>query len=483
MGLDQEGADEEERIRAELSTPRVGAERPQLSGAAASLAAAQAETLASAHSTAHSTAGRGERFGGGGRGREPRPPAADRMGGGMMGGGMMGGGMMGGGMMGDDEDAMLQAALAMSRAEAGLSSPPADDRSGSRRTHHGDDDDDDNDDDDDEVVVRSNQAARQRSSARGQTALDAARAQAMAMGAFGPGGFAGGFGDGFGFDPMETDDGPPREFAGVWADSLKAISAEAMDMRSEGDKIMLPQSALDVIMRRVPPEHMPHPMLFRISLAGTDTPPRHVGVLEFNAPEGCVAIPLWIMRAMGVSDSDELVVEAATLPKGTFAKLQPLSEEFATLEDPKVRPSRRSYLCHSRSSRPFQLEPILPPGPPSLLAVPPLPRHGPRLVVHANRTSPTRIGGAPPPSARRRSSRRSQASSPRSPRATRSSFLSTASRSRSLSSTCSRPMQCASSTLSARARRNSYPRRSKPAARHRPTHTCEGLHMAAALRL
>merc|ERR1719421_1753794 len=38
---------------------------------------------------------------------------------------------------------------------------------------------------------------------------------------------------------------------------------------------------------------------------------------------------------MGVADADALIVESATLPKGTFAKLQPLSEEFATLDDPK----------------------------------------------------------------------------------------------------------------------------------------------------
>merc|ERR1719240_1207355 len=38
---------------------------------------------------------------------------------------------------------------------------------------------------------------------------------------------------------------------------------------------------------------------------------------------------------MGVSDGDALVITSASLPKGTFAKLQPLSEEFATLEDPK----------------------------------------------------------------------------------------------------------------------------------------------------
>ena len=38
---------------------------------------------------------------------------------------------------------------------------------------------------------------------------------------------------------------------------------------------------------------------------------------------------------MGVTDGDALTVASADLPKGTFAKLQPLGEEFVTLQDPK----------------------------------------------------------------------------------------------------------------------------------------------------
>ena len=93
---------------------------------------------------------------------------------------------------------------------------------------------------------------------------------------------------------------------------------------SEGDKILLPASVLQTLMARVPSAHMPRPMLFKLTLAGSAASPRHVGVLEFSAPEGTVVVPLWLLRAMGVSDGDTLVVESATLPKGTFAKLQPL---------------------------------------------------------------------------------------------------------------------------------------------------------------
>ena len=136
-------------------------------------------------------------------------------------------------------------------------------------------------------------------------------------------------------DMMDMDD--HRPFDGIWSDVLHVVSSEVMDMPalSEGDRILLPPSALDTIMRLVPSSRMPKPMLFSLAIAGSDKPLRHAGVLEFSAPEGSVVVPLWIMKAMGVGDADACIVSSATLPKGTFAKLQPLSEEFVTLEDPK----------------------------------------------------------------------------------------------------------------------------------------------------
>lgn len=48
---------------------------------------------------------------------------------------------------------------------------------------------------------------------------------------------------------------------------------------SQGDKILLPPSALETLMSRVPSAHMPKPMLFKLTLAGSATPPRHAGGL------------------------------------------------------------------------------------------------------------------------------------------------------------------------------------------------------------
>lgn len=130
----------------------------------------------------------------------------------------------------------------------------------------------------------------------------------------------------------------PRGSIDGWSDILQVVSAEAfaeVDGVSQGDKILLPDTVLQELTERMASLEMPRPMIFSLALAGSKQPPRHVGVLEFSAPRGSVVVPLWIMRAMGASDGDSILVQTAALPKGTFAKLQPLNEEFATLQDAK----------------------------------------------------------------------------------------------------------------------------------------------------
>merc|ERR1711969_119935 len=89
-------------------------------------------------------------------------------------------------------------------------------------------------------------------------------------------------------------------------------------------------------------------MLFRLSrpralpsargVAGGVRDSKHVGGLEFNAPEGVAVVPTWIAQSLGImpDEGQKLVVERRTLPKGTFAKLQPLTTAFAErIEHPK----------------------------------------------------------------------------------------------------------------------------------------------------
>merc|ERR1719223_318545 len=83
-------------------------------------------------------------------------------------------------------------------------------------------------------------------------------------------------------------------------------------------------------MELIPQQWMPAPLLFGLSVLGTEGVSKPVGILEFSAPEGAVVVPLWIMRALGVTDGTELLVQTIELPRGSFAKLQPLTDAFAT---------------------------------------------------------------------------------------------------------------------------------------------------------
>ena len=164
----------------------------------------------------------------------------------------MGGGMgMGGGD--DAEEAMLAAAIAMSRAEAGMADDPA------------------------ATAAAAAVAARGRSN----VALDAARAQAMMGFNMGGGGF-GAFDDD---DEMDVEM-PGRPFDGLWSEMLQVVSSEVMDMRglSEGDRILLPPSALQTLMQLVPSSQMPKPMLFSLQIAGSNAPPRHAGCSSSRRP-------------------------------------------------------------------------------------------------------------------------------------------------------------------------------------------------------
>ena len=65
----------------------------------------------------------------------------------------------------------------------------------------------------------------------------------------------------------------------------------------EGDKILLPPSALDVLARM----NVEYPMLFELrnDALGKKT---HCGVLEFSAEEGRCYMPFWMMQNMLVRE-------------------------------------------------------------------------------------------------------------------------------------------------------------------------------------
>uniref|UniRef100_A0A0E0QT63 Uncharacterized protein n=1 Tax=Oryza rufipogon TaxID=4529 RepID=A0A0E0QT63_ORYRU len=112
-----------------------------------------------------------------------------------------------------------------------------------------------------------------------------------------------------------------------------------------GDKVIMPASAL----HRLASLHIDYPMLFELSHHGDAAAHRvtHCGVLEFVADEGTVIMPRWMMRGMRLDDGGLVVVRSASLPKGSYAKLQPHTGDFLDTANPKavLEKTLRSFTC------------------------------------------------------------------------------------------------------------------------------------------
>eukprot|EP01132_Coremiostelium_polycephalum_P003975 gene3975-4971_t len=98
-----------------------------------------------------------------------------------------------------------------------------------------------------------------------------------------------------------------------------------------GGKILLPPSALNTLSRL----SIQYPMLFEISNPTTQRA-SHCGVLEFIAEEGICYLPFWMMSNLGLKEGDFIDVKSATLPKGTFVKIQPFTSNFLDISNPKA---------------------------------------------------------------------------------------------------------------------------------------------------
>lgn len=109
-----------------------------------------------------------------------------------------------------------------------------------------------------------------------------------------------------------------------------------------GDKVIMPPSALD----RLASLHIDYPMLFELQNPSTQRM-SHCGVLEFIAEEGMIYMPYWMMQNMLLEEGDTVKVKNATLPKGTYVKLQPHTTDFLDISNPKavLETTLRNFSC------------------------------------------------------------------------------------------------------------------------------------------
>ncbi|ETW29174.1 hypothetical protein PFFCH_03374 [Plasmodium falciparum FCH/4] len=106
------------------------------------------------------------------------------------------------------------------------------------------------------------------------------------------------------------------------------VSFIGKDDMENGNKIILPQTALNALARR----HISWPMLFEVSNPYTDKR-THSGVLEFISDEGTCHMPYWMMQQLNLKEGDIVRVTSVSLPKGTFVKLKPCSKDFMELSN------------------------------------------------------------------------------------------------------------------------------------------------------
>mmetsp|Transcript_25577 Transcript_25577/g.46251 ORF Transcript_25577/g.46251 Transcript_25577/m.46251 type:complete len:442 (-) Transcript_25577:1443-2768(-) len=110
----------------------------------------------------------------------------------------------------------------------------------------------------------------------------------------------------------------------------------------QGDKILLPPSAFDILARL----QVDYPMLFQLQSPdkGTLT---HCGVLEFTAEEGSCVVPFWMMQNLLIEEGAVLTVSNISLPKANFVKFQAQHVDFLEISNPRavLEHALRNFSC------------------------------------------------------------------------------------------------------------------------------------------
>ncbi|CAG9539783.1 unnamed protein product [Cercopithifilaria johnstoni] len=112
---------------------------------------------------------------------------------------------------------------------------------------------------------------------------------------------------------------------------------------NHGGKILLPPSALDLLVRL----NIEYPMMFRVQNLNDSGCSTHCGVLEFLAEEGRCYLPSWMMRQLHLNEGECVRITYATLPKATYTKLKPQSADFLAISNPRavLEVELRKFAC------------------------------------------------------------------------------------------------------------------------------------------
>jgi hypothetical protein len=102
---------------------------------------------------------------------------------------------------------------------------------------------------------------------------------------------------------------------------------------NDGDKIVLPPSALQQLLSKVENGGtLPSPLTFELRHPHTGAT-IHSGVKEFSSNLGTVQLPTWMKDALGMSDQDRVLIKLQLLPKGSWTRLKPISHDYRDITD------------------------------------------------------------------------------------------------------------------------------------------------------
>ncbi|CAO3589789.1 unnamed protein product [Absidia cylindrospora] len=111
---------------------------------------------------------------------------------------------------------------------------------------------------------------------------------------------------------------------------------------NDGDKLVLPSSALQDLLDLSKGTDLSSPMTFALRHPHYPHKVLHGGVKEFSGDDDTASVPTWIMSSLGFTTSSEqqqqqqqqrIVVQWKVLAKGTWTKLQPLTNNYQEIMD------------------------------------------------------------------------------------------------------------------------------------------------------
>ncbi len=108
----------------------------------------------------------------------------------------------------------------------------------------------------------------------------------------------------------------------LWTDRY-SIAPSEIDRLT--DKIILPPSVLEQLLRLSPDQELPHPLTFSIS---TGSMTSHCGVREFSAEEGYVLVPSVILDNLAAKPGEQVKISYKALEKGERVRLRPLESGY-----------------------------------------------------------------------------------------------------------------------------------------------------------